>query len=53
VLRGGNGLLTFADFAEGRADALLGQAGLTFAFALLTFQALQRGEESRRIGLAK
>jgi hypothetical protein len=53
VSGGRAGRLTFADFAEYSADALFGQAGQTFTFALLTFQAFQRGEESRCLRLAK
>jgi hypothetical protein len=55
MLTGGSGGwgLAFADFAESGADALFGQTGLTLAFALETFQALQGGEEPRRIRLAK
>jgi hypothetical protein len=46
-------LLTLADLSEGRADALFGEAGQSFSFSLLTFQALQRGKEPRRFRLAK
>jgi hypothetical protein len=46
-------LLTIANLAEGGTDSLFGLSGESFSFALLTFEALHRGEESRRLRLAK